>query len=207
MSHPVRTVLSFLVLLLPSWPMLGVAAEEELLHKYDFCLVCHGYDGQGNIIVSAPPLAGIESWYLVQALESYQGASRHTSASAMEMQSAARMIAAVDLAEVRSFVALLKPAPTESRSLATAEQLQRGAESYAQYCAACHGSDAEGNEQLAAPGLKRLEGWYLVTAWQAYLAGSRGDDNAPAAARQMRQVALSIPSGIVIDDVIAFITQ
>lgn len=206
MNLVVQAVVSAVILLFSSWPMPVVAAEAELLHKYSFCLVCHGYDGQGNAIVSAPPLAGIEPWYLVQALESYQGASRHTTASAMEMQSAARMITAADLEEVRSFVALLNPRVPE-KSLAAAEQLQRGAEAYTQYCAACHGSDAEGNDQLAAPGLKRLEGWYLGTAWQAYLTGSRGADNASVAARQMRQFASSLPSGTVIDDVIAFITQ
>jgi cytochrome c553 len=206
MNLPGYPVLSALALLLFSLPMHAVAADEELLHKYSFCLVCHGNDGQGNAIVSAPALAGIEPWYLAQALESYQGALRHTSASALEMQSAARMIGAANLAEVRSFVSLLKPGSPESPP-APAGQLQRGAESYAQYCAACHGSDAEGNEQLAAPGLKRLNGWYLAGAWQAYLTGSRGDDKASPAARQMRQFALSLPADVAIDDLVAFMTR
>jgi len=206
MKLPVHSILRILVLLLPLWPMYVVAADEELLEKYSFCLVCHGYDGQGNAIVSAPALAGIEPWYLAQALESYQGALRHTSASAMEMQSAARMIGASDLVEVRRFVALLNPGP-QGKPPAAAGQLQRGAESYARYCAACHGSDAEGNEQLAAPGLKRLNGWYLAGAWQAYLTGSRGDDNASPASRQMRQFVLSLPADVAIEDLIAFITR
>lgn len=198
-------LLAVLSLLLP-WSGTAVAAEEELLQKYSFCLVCHGYDGQGNAIVSAPALAGIEPWYLGQAIAAYQGAARHSSASALEMQSAARMVEAADLEEVGRFVALLS-SPAVGQAAANDTQLQRGARSYAQYCAACHGNDAEGNEQLAAPGLRRLNAWYLASAWQSYLAGSRGDDSAPLPARQMRQFALSLPADVAIDDLIAFMTR
>jgi cytochrome c553 len=200
-----RSVLLALSLWLCTVPAFSATAD-ELLHKYTFCLVCHGYQGQGNAIVSAPALAGIEPWYLNAALDSYRAANRHTTATAMEMQTAARMIEPVDYAEAQAFLELLKPG-LQSKAAATSGQVQRGAMAYAQYCAACHGSNAEGNELLAAPGLKRLNGWYLAATWQAYLAGSRGDDNASLAARQMRQFALSLPAEVAMDDLIAFITE
>ncbi len=206
MKHSGRCALLVLTLLLPLGSLQAAEADAELLHKYDFCLVCHGYDGQGNDIVAAPALAGIEPWYIAQALQSYWEASRHTSASAMEMQSAARMISPDDLGEVQMLVRQFVPR-TPLQATAAAEQLQRGAQTYAQYCAACHGTNAEGNQQLAAPGLKRLNSWYLAATWKAYLAGGRGDDNASLAARQMRQFSLTLPANVAIDDLIAFITQ
>jgi len=190
-------------------PALAMPAE-DLLDKYSFCLVCHGYQGQGNTTVLAPALAGIEPWYLAAALDAYRSGQRHTSASAMEMQTAARMIAPAELDEATMFIASLQPADQSLAAVAADDvSLQRGAAAWAQYCAACHGITAEGNAQLAAPGLRRLNDWYLTSSWQAYLSGGRGDDAASVPARQMSQFARSLPADAAADaamaDLIAYI--
>lgn len=179
---------------------------EERLHKYSFCMVCHGYQGQGNTTVLAPALAGIEPWYLKAALAAYRAGTRHTSPTANEMQTAARMITPDEEAEAYAFIASLKPASIASVPV-DAAQIRRGADGYARHCAACHGSAAEGNEQLAAPGLKRLNDWYLLSAWNAYLSGNRGNDTASATAQQMRQFAQALPADVAVEDLIAFIIQ
>jgi len=204
-----RLVCQWLVFALP-WILRAMPAgadeTEDLLNKYTFCLVCHGYQGQGNVSVQAPALAGIEPWYFAAALDSYRSGQRHTSSAAMDMQSAARMIEPASYDELHAFVSALAPGQQPAVA-AVAEQVQRGAAAYAQYCAVCHGSEAEGNEQLAAPALKRLAPWYLTSAWQAYLTGARGDDKAALTAQQMRQIALSVPAEIAIEDLIAFLTK
>src|SRR5690554_5838494 len=43
-----------------------------------FCLTCHGTDGQGNIGIDAPRLAGMERWYLQRQLENFHANLRGT---------------------------------------------------------------------------------------------------------------------------------
>lgn len=179
---------------------------EERLHEYSFCMVCHGYQGQGNTTVMAPALAGIEPWYLKAALDAYRNGSRHSSTTAYEMQTAVRMIAPDEEAEAYAFISSLQPAPVAALPV-DPDQIRRGADGYAKHCAACHGGTAEGNEALAAPGLKRLNAWYLLSAWNAYVAGSRGNETASMPAQQMRQLARALPAGVAVEDIIAFINQ
>ena len=180
--------------------------DESVLHEFSFCLVCHGYQGQGNTTVLAPPLVGIEPWYFSSALADYRAGARHTSPKALEMQAAVRMLDVADESEV---VALLAQFPQLKGQSVTAspEKLERGAQGYAQYCAACHGLEAEGNQALAAPGLARLSDWYLHSAWQAFLEGNRGDSDASPTALQMRQLSLSLQEQVNIEDVIAYIND
>jgi cytochrome c553 len=204
-----RRVLKIVLIahVLYSMTAFGQADENEVvLHKFSFCMVCHGYQAQGNTTVLAPSLAGIEPWYLSSALEAYRSSTRHTSAKALEMQAAARMIDETEDAEAMKFIAQM-PIGKPQTVAASEEQLMRGAQGYAQFCAACHGIEAEGNELLAAPSLARLSSWYLKSAWQAFREGDRGDSNASVAAQQMRQFTLSLSDEIVIEDLIAFITE
>ena len=208
MSNLFGFVLAALLLLLA--PSQASPAEvEQLLDKYSFCLVCHGYQAQGNTTVLAPALAGIEPWYFAAALDSYKAGQRHTSVTAMEMQTAARMIEPSAYPEILALISQFAGRAQQAAINAPemAERVQRGAEVYTLYCAACHGKDAQGSEQLAAPGLRRLNSWYLVSAWQAYLTGSRGGDNAAIAAQQMRQFALSLPADLAMDDLIAYLLE
>lgn len=205
MKHCILTLL-IIMPLLKSFPAHGQGDDiDAALHKFSFCLVCHGYMGQGNTSVLAPPLAGIEPWYLSQALAAYRTGTRHTSAKAQEMQAAVRMVAAAEELEV---AALFSHLPTVAGPSVeqTQAQLVRGEQAYRQYCAACHGASAEGNEVLAAPGLARLGDWYLFSAWQAYVEGNRGDSLAPASAQQMREFALLLPDDVDIHVVLAYIT-
>mgnify|MGYP001017569087 FL=1 len=102
---------------------------------------------------------------------------------------------------------LFRSPPREPQAAAVldAALLQKGRESYAQFCASCHGADGEGNQILAAPGLRRLNDWYLQAAWESYLTGGRGNDSADGAS-QMAQVALALPDSFDIDAVVVFLT-
>jgi cytochrome c553 len=42
------------------------------------CAQCHGADGAGNQAMNAPPLRGLDDWYLVSALERYKAGIRGT---------------------------------------------------------------------------------------------------------------------------------
>lgn len=57
--------------------------------------------------------------------------------------------------------------------VADAEALERGADVFA-ICEACHGEQAEGNEDLEAPKLAGQFNWYLTTQLKNFRAGYRG---------------------------------
>lgn len=43
---------------------------------YQQCQACHGANGEGNVQLHAPPLAGQHSWYLVQQLSAFKNGWR-----------------------------------------------------------------------------------------------------------------------------------
>ena len=196
------------LILLCSWlghTPVQAAENDNVLDELVFCLVCHGYQAQGNPSVGAPALVGIEDWYLRAALAAYRGGTRAGYAAAMDMQAAARMLPEDDFAKVLRLLNELPPREPQAAAVVDAALLQKGRESYAQFCASCHGADGEGNQILAAPGLRRLNDWYLQAAWESYLTGGRGNDSADGAS-QMAQFARALPDSFDIDAVVVFLT-
>jgi cytochrome c553 len=73
---------------------------------YAGCASCHGSNGEGNTTIPAPPLAGLDDWYLVEQLESYgsgrrgahkedvQGAQMRAPALVLASENARRDVAA-----------------------------------------------------------------------------------------------------------------
>lgn len=39
---------------------------------YVVCATCHGQSGEGNQALNAPPLAGLNDWYLLKQLQNYK---------------------------------------------------------------------------------------------------------------------------------------
>lgn len=182
------------------------AEDTAVLEDLVYCLVCHGYEAQGNPSVGGPALIGIEDWYLQAALAAYRSGSRGGYAAAMDMQAAARQLPESELPRVRTLLSLLPASVDRGAAVADAATLQRGKLAWEQHCASCHGADGEGNEAMAAPALRRLNDWYLQAAWQAYVDGGRGTDGGPAAA-QMAQLARALPASVDIAAVVAFLQQ
>jgi cytochrome c553 len=50
-----------------------VAAGEQL---YVMCLACHGPQGEGNQLLNAPPLAGLDDWYVALQLRKFRSGIR-----------------------------------------------------------------------------------------------------------------------------------
>jgi len=50
---------------------------------YAVCAACHGANGEGNKLLNAPVLKGMEDWYLVRQLEYYRDGIRGTHAKDM----------------------------------------------------------------------------------------------------------------------------
>lgn len=170
---------------------------------FDLCVQCHGPAGEGNADAMAPAIAGLEAWYVTQQLENFRSGARGThpdDLSGLRMYPMSLSLRAdADLQAVAEHVASLPPADPEP----TLEggDLERGQQLYAT-CAACHGQNAAGNQQMNAPSLLHSNDWYLKTSIEKYKTGVRGSY---PNAMLMRGMAAQLADDQAIRDVIAYI--
>jgi cytochrome c oxidase subunit 2 len=72
-------------------------------------------------------------------------------------------------------------------------------------CAACHGTQGEGNPELNAPKLAGQPGWYLKRQLGNFRSGARGSHEKDVYGRQMAPMAATLPDEAAINDVLAYI--
>lgn len=182
----------------------GLSAQEpaELYQEFGYCLVCHGAQGQGNSVIAAPALVGIEPWYLLEQIANYQAGERQTGIAGKEMSDVAREISTESSQKLVAFTSLIDGIYPQAKPIGDAEA---GKVQYQTTCAACHGLNAEGNSALLSPGLARLSEWYLTSAFEQYRSGERGLHSTNAGALQMRSVFQLLPPEFNVADVVAYI--
>ena len=172
---------------------------------YTACAACHLPDGGGNRSLNAPRLAGQSGWYLKRQLEAFKSGVRGAAAGDMfgaQMRPMAMMLsdpAAID--DVVAYVATLDAPPAAAT---VTGDVAKGKQLYAT-CAACHGANAEGNEQLNAPRLAGQSDWYLVRQLKNFKSGRRGSQPNDTFGMQMKPMAAVLANDQAIDDVVAYI--
>ena len=82
---------------------------------------------------------------------------------------------------------------------------ERGGKLYRQFCAACHGPQAQGNLALNAPRLSGGDDWYLLAQLHAFREGQRGRLREDRAGRQMRSMAAALPDDAALADIVSWI--
>jgi cytochrome c553 len=174
-------------------------------NDFDYCLLCHGANANGNFGIRAPKISGMEPWYLARQLENFaagvRGISADDAAGHEMMPVGGRVKNEGTLDAAVQFIGKLesrRPLATVSGDVTHGKQLY-GA------CAACHGAKAEGNQALQAPALASRSDWYLVTQLTNYQKGLRGSDARDAYGAQMRAVITTLPDEKAIADVVAYI--
>lgn len=193
----VSAVLSLLSLMSPAPSHAEEAARGKQVYK--LCAACHGENGHGNQALNAPPVAGLEQWYVEAQLRKFKDGLRgydEKDASALQMRPMARALTTdEDLTAVSAYVAGLTP-PSPA---ATVEgDVTRGQQVYAT-CLACHGADGSGNKALQAPGLGHQADWYVVSQLQKFRDGLRGTHAKDATGAQMRALTLALDDQAIKD--------
>jgi uncharacterized protein len=183
--------------------MLSTAVAAQ--NPFDYCLLCHGANANGNYGIRAPKISGMETWYLKRQLENFAAGIRGVpadDAAGHEMRTVGmRLVQENVLPAAVLFIASLeskKPAPTLAGNVAAGKQ-------YYQACAACHGARGEGNATLQAPALAARSDWYLVAQLRNYQRGLRGADPRDVLGAQMRAISATLPDEAAITDVVAYI--
>jgi len=174
-------------------------------NDFDYCLLCHGANANGNYGIRAPKISGVEPWYLARQLDHFASGARGTppeDAAGHEMRPVGwRVKNENTLDAVVKFIGSLesrRPAPTVAGDVAHGKTLYAA-------CAACHGAKGEGNRTLQAPALAERSDWYLVTQLANYQKGLRGTDARDTYGAQMRAIISTLPDEKAIVDVVAYI--
>jgi cytochrome c553 len=178
----------------------AVAAETS----FEYCTVCHGANGNGNVAIHAPKIAGIEPWYLKNQFVAFKAGWRgaHTDdAPGNEMRPVAAILSDAEIDRALAYVASFSP---KQPAVTVSGDAAHGKELYST-CAACHGAAAQGNQALHAPALAGRTDWYLVTQLHNYRGGMRGTNADDSNGQQMRAMAATLTDDAAVNDVVAYI--
>ena len=169
------------------------------------CATCHGAYGQGNPVVGAPSLAGLESWYIQRQLELFRDGWRGAQKDyipAYEMRAAVSEISNAEIEALVAEIAVWPEADPEAYEVGNAVNGQQ----LFTLCATCHGTAGEGNEALKAPALANRDGWYLYRQLNLFKSGYRGSHPEDTPGATMRTSALTLQDDQAIRDVVAYIS-
>lgn len=183
-------------------PPVGMERGAEL---YETCVPCHGENAAGNVDIEAPSIAGLPQWYIEEQLTGFQEAYRgghFEDIAGMRMRPMAISLSREgDIESVAQYVAGMEPVYPESTLDGNAGA---GAAMYTQVCAACHGPEGRGMEELHAPPIVQLNDWYLLTQLQNFRTGARGADPGDIWGGTMRVNSLALTEQSM-RDVIAYV--
>ncbi len=188
-----------------AWVPAGQAEVVPEATDGEYCTTCHGTQGQGNVMINAPRLAGMERWYLERQMELFQQGLRGTHPQDLQGQEMQPAAAILDDAEIAAALDRVESWPDEEPAPITLEDgdPQAGEQVY-QSCAACHGAQGQGNETMNGPALAGQNDWYLVTQLENFRDGYRGYDSEDTTGNQMRVMAENL-SDEDITNVVAYI--
>jgi cytochrome c oxidase subunit 2 len=174
---------------------------------YATCAACHGQNGEGNLALNAPKLAGLNGWYLRRQLRNYKASIRGSAPDDVfgaQMRGMAATL--VDDAAINNVVAYIDtladvpPAPT------IAGDARRGQALYAT-CTNCHGKDGQGIWAMNAPRIAGMSDWYTARQLRDFRDGLRGSRPQDFSGRQMAQFAQMLNAEQEIADTVAFLNE
>jgi len=173
--------------------------------SYAVCATCHGRSGEGKRAMNAPKLAGLAGWYLKLQLEAFKSGVRGTANGdtyGMQMRPMATTLASATAED--DLIAYIVSLPAKPAKATIAGDIEAGRVQY-EACVACHGQNAEGNQQLSSPRLAGQDDWYLLRQIRNFNTGVRGGDPGDTVGMQMRAIAAILTSDQQVNDVLAYI--
>ncbi len=174
---------------------------------YAPCMACHGINGEGNMALNAPGIAGQSQTYLVRQLWEFKkgirGAEKGDINGAQMRPMAMALPDGTAIANVAAYISSL-PATTPPATVKG--DAANGEKQYISKCGACHGGKGWGNEALYTPRLTMIGDAYLVRQVKKFQAGMRGAHEDAQYGKQMALMAKSV-SEEELNDIAAFLNE
>jgi cytochrome c oxidase subunit 2 len=169
------------------------------------CAACHGQQGEGNVAMNAPKLAGQSAWYLKRQIMNYKNGLRGTHQGDTFGQQMIGMVAALsDEQSVDNVVAHIRTFPDNPPATSIEGDVGAGADEY-RVCAYCHGKDGMGVQALNAPRLAGMSDWYLERQLANFRDDVRGSHPQDFYGFQMGLMGQSLFDEQVMKDLVAYI--
>ena len=175
--------------------------------QYAVCASCHGQNGEGNIAMNAPRLAGLQTWYVERQLKYYQQGIRGAHKDdtfGQQMAPMAGMLA--NETAIRDVTAYIDTLVADPGTPSTEGNIEKGANLYAT-CGACHGASAAGNYALNAPRLAGQSDWYLKRQLENFQRGVRGAHKSDSYGHQMVLMSKTLQNEQAVNDLLAYLNN
>jgi cytochrome c oxidase subunit 2 len=196
---------------------------------WEFCAFCHNAGGFGGERMDAPKLAGDPAWYTERQLRMFRNKTRGSHPDDQPgLQMFVYSYPLIDDAAIRNMAAFIEtleidpadPVPDRMArrpknrpyewdttfAVMTAERdadPMLGEELY-MTCAACHGEQGEGNQEMNGPRLDNKQDWYLIRQLKYFKYGARGVHEDDTYGKQMAELGTPETDQDIVD-VVAYI--
>ncbi|NND44326.1 MAG: c-type cytochrome [Xanthomonadales bacterium] len=178
-----------------------VAGESQ----YAVCASCHGAQGEGNVALNAPKLAGLDGWYIKDQIRSYQNGVRGSHEDDTYGQQMAAMAGTLPTeAAIDNVVAYIDTFPDTAPEPTVNGDVERGEGLYVT-CASCHGKQGQGIWAMKAPRTAGMSDWYIERQLENFKAGIRGAHPSDYYGKQMGFMARMLSGEGAIEDLVAYI--
>jgi len=185
----------------------GPGIAEAGKGQYAVCASCHGQNGEGNVAMNAPRLAGLQPWYIERQLKYYQQGIRGAhkdDAFGQQMAPMAGMLTSEK--SIRDVTAYIDTLDATTATATVTGDADKGAYHYAT-CGACHGADAMGKYALSAPRLAGQSDWYLRRQLENFQLGVRGAHKSDSYGHQMVLMAKTLHDEQAVNDLLAYLNS
>ncbi len=186
----------------------AAAAADAGQALYTPCIACHGANGEGNMAMNAPGIAGQSESYLRRQLWEFKNGQRGKHAADVEGAQMRPMAAILpDRQAIAAVSAYISSMPATVPPATVTGDVENGKKLYISKCGACHGGDAWGNEALFTPRLTMLGDVYLLRQVEKFLEGVRGASEENAQYGQQMTVMAKTVSPEELNDIAAYINE
>ena len=172
---------------------------------YAICASCHGSEGEGNIALNSPKIAGQQAWYLERQLNYFKNGVRGGPGDTNGAMMVGMANTLVDDAAVRNMSAYIATLQDTPSTPTITGDVANGANIYDSNCAACHLDSGDGTWYTDAPKLAGMSDWYFVTQISNFRAGIRGLHREDDYGEQMVSMATAMSGLEEIEYVAAYI--
>jgi cytochrome c553 len=172
---------------------------------FETCVPCHNTDGSGNSTIGAPNIAGMKEWYVERELEKFRAGVRgmhFNDVEGMRMRPMALSLTSED--DVKAVAHYVETLPLVAHASSLPGDPKAGQTLYAT-CAACHGDNGAGNQDLGAPRIAGTDDWYLATELRKFRSGVRGTNPKDREGRLMRPMARTLADEDAVRNVVAYV--
>ena len=138
------------------------------------CAACHGANGEGNVALKAPSIAGLPEWFSTVQFEKFRNGQRGEGEGDIgghHMKIVAEAIDEARLPGLGEHIASLPIVPT-TNTLGGDPTV--GKELFLEHCAGCHRYNAHGEKAFRSAPLSGLQDWYIFDTLVKYREEIRG---------------------------------